>query len=475
MRTGQLLVGGVWEDTDERQKVLNPYDGSLVGDTAVATREHAERAVDLAAEAHASGARPAEYERADLLHDASVAIRDRAEELARCLAEEAGKPLKAARNEIQRGSDTFEFASLEARKLVGEVIPTAGSSAGVGKLGFTLLRPKGVVGAISPFNFPFNLVCHKLAPAFAAGCPVVLKPSGETPFVALELAKLLIEVGLPSGFLSVLTGPSSEIGPVLTGRDEVTVISFTGSTEVGYRLASDSPKKTVLLELGSNSPVIVDETADLEHAASRVAGTAFSYAGQSCISAQRLYVHESVAAAFREVFVAKIEELRTGDPLDESTDVGPLIRERDRDRIVSWIEEAVAEGAKVRTGGRLNDDGTLPPTVVEDVTPQMKVSCQEIFGPVVAVATYRDFDEAIRLSNDSRYGLHAGLFTTKLDRALRAARELVFGGVTINESPTFRLDQQPYGGVRESGNTREGPAWAVHDYLEETAVLINLP
>lgn len=475
MRSGQLLIGGRWEDTAEVDEVYAPYGGAVIGTIARATRDHAERAVDLAAEAHRRGARPAEYVRAELLQAASERITERAEELARLVALEAGKPLKAARDEIARGADTFMFSAVEARKLTGEVIPTTGSAAGVGKLGFTILRPKGVVGAISPFNFPFNLVCHKLAPAFAAGCPVVLKPSSDTPFIALDLAEILLEVGWPEGFLSVLTGEASDIGPVLTGREEVTVLSFTGSTSVGYSIAAAAPKKTVLLELGSNSPVIVDETADLDHAATRIAATAFSYAGQSCISAQRLYAHEDIAEELLERLLAKVEALVTGDPMDESTDVGPLIRTRDRDRIVSWIEEAVTAGARVRTGGQVRDDGTLSPTVLDQVTPDMKVSCQEVFGPVLAVQSFADFDQALRLSNDSVYGLHAGIFTRRLDRALAAANGLDFGGVTINESPTFRLDQQPYGGVRESGNTREGPAWAVHDYVDARAILIQLP
>jgi acyl-CoA reductase-like NAD-dependent aldehyde dehydrogenase len=231
----------------------------------------------------------------------------------------------------------------------------------------------------------------------------------------------------------------------------------------------------MLLELGSNSPVIVDETADLDHAAERVAATAFANAGQSCISAQRLYVQESVAQEFTGRLVKLTERLVTGDPLDEDTDVGPLIRPGERDRVLEWIGEATRDGATVRTGGSANPDGTLPPTVIDGVRPHMRVSCEEVFGPVLAVQTVRDLDEAIALSNDSRYGLHAGIFTTNLANALRASRELVFGGVTVNESPTFRLDQQPYGGVRESGNTREGPAWAIHDYLDETAVLIQLP
>ena len=471
MRTYQLLIDGERVDTDEHSDVLNPYSGAVVGRVAVATAAHAERAVDAAAEALAEV--PPQHERAAILERARGLVRQRGDDLARCIAEEAGKPIRTAEAEVDRCADTLTFAAVEARRLAGAMVPFEASEAGAGKLGFTLLHPKGVVAAITPFNFPLNLVAHKLAPAFAAGCPVVLKPASDTPLTANALADLLLEAGVPPGFLHVLTGPSSAIGPVLTGRDEVAVISFTGSTEVGAALQEANPGKQVLMELGTNTPVIIDASADLGRAAARIAATGYSYAGQSCIAAQRVYVHQQVKDSFLEALTGAVSELVTGDPLDETTDVGPLIRPEDRDRVVSWIAEAVDAGAKLRLGGEINPDGTLQPTILDDVTPEMKVSCEEVFGPVLALQPVADLEEAIRLSNDTRYGLQAGIFTGDIDAAMRAARQLRFGGVTINESPTFRADQQPYGGMKDSGNTREGPAWAVRDYLEERVVIIH--
>jgi acyl-CoA reductase-like NAD-dependent aldehyde dehydrogenase len=472
MREYQLLINGERVQTDDTREVTNPYDGSTVGRVAVATADHAHRAVGAAHAAHLAGA-PASYRRAEILEAARSLVLERQDDFARCIAEEAGKPLGTARGEAQRAAETLAFSAVQARTLAGTVVPYDATPTGEGRIGFTMFAPKGVVAAITPFNFPLNLVCHKLAPAFAAGCPVVLKPAGATPLTAYLFADLLFEAGMPAGFLHVLTGSSSEIGPALTEREETRVITFTGSTEVGKGLAERNPHKTVLLELGSNSPVIVDETADIERAASRLAATGYGYAGQSCISAQRLYVHQQVKDQFAQLLVDKIGDLVVGDPLDEETNVGPMIDTDSRDNVVAWIREAVDAGAKIRCGGQVGDDGILPPTLLDDVAQDMKVSCEEIFGPVLVIQPVADLGEAIRLANDSRYGLHAGVFTRDHAAALRAARELDFGGVLVNESPTYRADQQPYGGVRESGNTREGPAWAVHDYLEEKVVVFN--
>lgn len=472
MRTYGLLIDGEWVDTDEITDVMSPYTGTTVGRVAKATAEHAGRAVDAAHAAHRAGA-PPQHERAAILERARTLVVEHRDELASIIAQEAGKPLGTARTEAVRCTDTLTFAAVECRKLAGDVVPFEASAPGEGKLGFTLLRPRGVVAAITPFNFPLNLVAHKLAPAFAAGCPVVLKPAGDTPLVAYRFAELLLEAGMPTGFLHVLTGPSRDIGPALTERDEVRVISFTGSSEVGETLASANPNKPVLMELGNNTPVIVDASADLATAAPKLATTGFSHAGQSCISAQRVYVHRDIAEDFLGALVDEVEALTLGDPLDEDTDVGPLIRPEDTERVKNWIDEAVAAGAKIRTGGSIRDDGILEPTVLVDVTADMKVSCEEVFGPVLAVQVVADVDEAISLANDSRYGLQAGIFTGDLDAALSAARGLHYGGVTVNESPTFRADQQPYGGMRDSGNTREGPAWSIRDYVEETVVVVH--
>jgi acyl-CoA reductase-like NAD-dependent aldehyde dehydrogenase len=350
----------------------------------------------------------------------------------------------------------------------------AASQAGEGKLAFTLRRPVGVVGAISPFNFPLNLVAHKIAPALAAGCAVVLKPAGQTPLSALLLAELEAEAGLSPGWLNVVVGPASEIGDVLVEDERVAALTFTGSGAVGWALRERAPRKRVSLELGNATPVIVDEGADLDDAAARLAANAFSFAGQSCISVQRIYVHRSAHDEFLGRFLPRVEALRVGDPADEETDVGPVIDADSRERILAWIEEAREAGAEILAGGDL-DGELIRPTVIAGAPPEANVSCEEVFGPVCTVDPVDSLDEAIERANGTRYGLQAGIFTPRLDSALRAAQELEFGGVTVNEAPTFRADQMPYGGVKDSGNTREGPAWAVRELTEERLVVLELP
>jgi acyl-CoA reductase-like NAD-dependent aldehyde dehydrogenase len=381
--------------------------------------------------------------------------------------------MKAARIEARRAMSTYTFAAVEARKLAGEMVPMDASQAGEGKLAFTLRRPIGVVGAISPFNFPLNLVAHKLAPALAAGCAVVLKPASQTPLSALLLAELETEAGLPPGWVNVVVGPASEIGDVLIEDDRVKAITFTGSGAVGWKLAERAPRKRVNLELGNATPVIVATDADIDVAAKAMAANAFSFAGQSCISVQRIYVEAAAYERFVELFVPRVEELKLGDPADEETDVGPVIDNDARERILGWIEEARSNGAHVLTGGDTEGE-LIRPTVLADTAPELKVSCEEVFGPVCTVNSVGSLDEAIELANGTRYGLQAGIFTAGIENALRAAQELEFGGVTINEAPTFRADQMPYGGVKDSGNTREGPAYAVRALTEERLVVVDL-
>jgi acyl-CoA reductase-like NAD-dependent aldehyde dehydrogenase len=465
----RLLVAGEWVDTGDWLDVRSPYSGEVVGRAGRGNAALVRQALDAAERALAAPI-PA-HERAALLDRVAQALERRREDAAQTICAEAGKPLKAARVEAARAASTFTFAAAAARSLAGEVVPMDASAAGEGKLAFTLRLPIGIVGAISPFNFPLNLVSHKVAPALAAGCPVVLKPAGTTPLSALFLADILVEVGLPPGWLSVIPGPAAEIGDVLVEDERVKLITFTGSSEVGWRLRERAPRKRVNLELGNATPVIVLADADVESAAAKVAANGFSFAGQSCISVQRVFVAREVYDAFVSAFVPKVEALVVGDPADENTDVGPLISLDDRDRVIAWTGES---GGDVLTGGSLTDDGLLRPTVIASPAATAKVSCEEVFGPVVTVVPVDSLDEAIAAANGTPYGLQAGIFTNDMKGALRAARELEFGGVTINEAPTFRADQMPYGGVKDSGNTREGPAWAVREMTEERLVVIDL-
>jgi acyl-CoA reductase-like NAD-dependent aldehyde dehydrogenase len=467
----KLLVNGEWIETGDWLDVLSPYDGSPVGRVAKGGAVEARRAVDAAARVMEDPL-PA-HERAAILDRTAHLIDERSEEIARTISSEAGKPMKAARVEVARATSTFTMAAVEARKLAGDVVPMDASPAGAGKLALTLRLPVGVIGAISPFNFPFNLVAHKVAPALAAGCAVVLKPASQTPLSALLLAELETEAGLPAGWLNVVCGSASEIGDVLVGDERVALITFTGSSAVGWKLRERAPRKRVNLELGNATPVIVAADADLEDVAARLAANAFSFAGQSCISVQRIYVARDAYDAFLERFLPKVEALVVGDPADDATDVGPLIAPTERDRVLEWTEEATARGARVLTGGNL-DGELLRPTVVADAPPDAKVACEEVFGPLCTVSPYDSLDEAIALANGTRYGLQAGVFTRDVKAALRAAQQLEFGGVTINEVPTFRADQMPYGGVKDSGNTREGPAYAVREMTEERLVVLQL-
>jgi acyl-CoA reductase-like NAD-dependent aldehyde dehydrogenase len=465
----RIFVGGEWLETGDWIDVRSPYSGDTVGRVAKAGANETRRAIDAAVEAMREPL-PA-HRRAEILVKVAGAIGRRHEELAQTICAEAGKPLKTARVEASRAMSTYTFAAVEARKLAGDVVPMDASQAGEGKLAFTMRVPIGVVGAISPFNFPANLVAHKIAPALAAGCAVVLKPATATPLSALLLAELEADAGLPPGWLNVVVGPSSEIGDVLVHDERVSALTFTGSGEVGWKLKERAPRKHVALELGNATPVIVEADADLDDATARLAGNAFSFAGQSCISVQRIYVAQAAYDGFLERFLPRVETLKVGDPADDETDVGPLIDEESKNRVLSWIAES---GGDVLAGGDVTDDGLIRPTVIARPSPDAKVSCEEVFGPVCTVTPYGSLDEAIELANGTRYGLQAGIFTASAKSGLEAARRLEFGGVTVNEAPTFRADQMPYGGVKESGNTREGPAYAVRELTEERVVVLQL-
>ncbi len=469
----KLLVGGEWLETGEWSEVHSPYDGAVVARVPLGDAALVDRAVSSAQEAFERGGF-AQHERAAVLERAARLVADREDELTATIAAEAGKPVKTARVEAQRCVSTLTFSAVEARKLTGETVPMEASATGEGKVGVVMRLPYGVVGAISPFNFPLNLVAHKLGPAIAAGNTVVLKPAGQTPVSAILLAEVLEEAGLPDGWVNVVCGSGGEVGNAIVDHDATRAITFTGSAGVGWAIRERAARKKVNLELGSTAPLIVHEDGDWETAADKANLHAYSHAGQSCISVQRILVHESLADGFTERLVANVESLVVGDPMDEATDVGPLISADDRDRVKAWIDEARDGGARVLTGGELADEGRcLQPTVIAGPSRDQKVWCDEVFGPVATLTTFSGFDEAIELANDARFGLQAGIFTRDVGRAIEAGRRLEFGGVLVNEVPTFRADQQPYGGVKDSGNTREGPAYAIRELTEERFVTIQ--
>src|SRR6188472_3223180 len=449
----KVFVGGEWVETCDWVDVRSPYSGDVVGRVAKAGAGETRRAID-AAERAMQEPLPA-HKRAEILVKVVSQLGRRHDEVARLISEEAGKPMKAARVEASRAMSTYTFAAVEARKLAGEMVPMDATQAGEGKLAFTIRRPIGIVGAISPFNFPLNLVAHKIAPALAAGCAVVLKPASQTPLSALLLAELEQEAGLPPGWLTVLVGPSSEIGDVLVEDERVRMITFTGSSGVGWGIAERAARKRVRLELGNSTPVVIAADADLDLAASKLAANAFSFAGQSCISVQRIYVERPALDGFLDRFLPKVEALGVGDPADETTDVGPVIDADARTRIAEWVEEAQAAGAKLLAGSA--DADPLGPIVLAEAPESARVVCDEVFGPVCVVNGVDSLEDAYARANGTDYGLQAGIFTGSIATALAAAQALEFGGVTVNEAPTFRADQMPYGGVKGSGNTKEGP------------------
>jgi len=457
----------------ETIEVRAPFDNTLIGKVPACTAADVDRAVASARAALAAGPLPL-WKRAEVLDAAAARLKARRDEFAEIISNEAAKPIKTARVEAERAVGTFQFAAAEARKLVGEMIPLDAIPPGEGKLGFTLRVPIGVIGAISPFNFPLNLVAHKLAPAIAAGCPVVLKPASQTPFSAITLAEMLIdECGLPPDHLQIVTGGGGTVGNAIVDHPDIALITFTGSPDVGWGIRARAPRKRVGLELGNNAPVIIEPDGDWKLAADKIKVAGFSHAGQSCISTQRIFVHASIVEPFTDALAEAVDALVVGDPADEATDVSQLISTKERDRVMSWIDEAVTAGARIAAGGTIDDAGLLRPTVLTNVSPEMKVCAGEVFGPVVAIAAYDDLDEAIDLANDSAYGLQAAIFTSDIGKGLKAVRALDYGGVLVNEVPTWRADQQPYGGLRDSGNTREGPAFSIKEMTEIRMVVIS--
>jgi acyl-CoA reductase-like NAD-dependent aldehyde dehydrogenase len=451
-------------------ELLAPWDGALVGRVCTVGARETERAIDAAAGAMRRGM--AAHERALVLERAATITRDRREELAQLLATEVAKPLKSALIEVDRAVQTFTFCASAARTLAGAGVPLDAHPAGVGHLGFTIRVPLGVVAAITPFNFPLNLAVHKVGPAIAAGCGTVLKPSINAPLLALQVASILYEAGLPRDWLSVVVGPAEEISDVLISDERVRMITFTGSSQVGWQLVSRAPQKRVKLELGNTTPLIVCADADIEAAADAAAASAFGFAGQSCISVQRILVDRRVHDVFTQALVAAAGKRKLASPTSSDAALSALINPSARDRVEEWVNEAIGAGAERLTGG-LGEFNHLLPTVLDSMPIGVSAWRNEIFGPVAGIRSFEDVDEAIRLANDSDYGLQAGIYTRDLNVALKAIEYLEFGGVTINESPSFRADQMPYGGTKLSGNTKEGPDHSVREMSEERMVVIR--
>jgi acyl-CoA reductase-like NAD-dependent aldehyde dehydrogenase len=470
-RSFELWVGGETASTGSWHEVHSPFDGGLVGRVAWGGAADITLAVDAAAAAMTQPL-PA-HQRATVLEAAADLVRERREPLARSICAEAGKPISAARVEADRAVSTFTAAAGAARNLSGEMVPMDAAPGGEGKLAFTVRVPAGVVGAITPFNFPLNLVAHKVAPAIAAGCAVVLKPSDRTPMTALLLAEVLRDAGLPAGWLNVVPGPAEELVGALIDDERVRVLTFTGSSTIGWQLRARAAHKKVLLELGNSTPVIVHSDADVALAAQRIAAGGFAFAGQACVSVQRVLVHESVHDALLAELVPRVRALRTGDPADDGTDVGPVIDGAAAARIRSWVGEAVAGGAQLLVGSADGEGTLVSPVLLDGVRPEHQVSCREVFGPVVAISQYSRLQDAIEAANGTPYGLQAGIFTAGLDTALAAVRGLDFGTVMVNESPSFRSDPMPYGGVKDSGNSKEGPAFAIREMTDERLVVIS--
>lgn len=470
-QTYKYYVAGEWKSSDRPLEVTNPYDGSLVGTTSYATDEDVETAIQAAVDAFPATRAMATYERAGALTKFAELMAEREEELALLIARESGKPLRDARTETARGVFTVHVAAEEARRIGGELIPLDLIPSSKGRFAVTRRVPVGPISGISPFNFPLNLALHKIAPAIASGNPIVLKPPTHDPLTMLTVAEMIDQLGLPKGAVSIMPMDRAA-GDRLVTDERFKLLSFTGSPDVGWDMKSRAGKKKVVLELGGNAGVIIDKDADLDLAASRVRTGAFAYAGQVCISVQRVYVHQEVFDAFVEKLVAAVDTIVSGDPSDPATELGPMIDERAAERIDGWVQDAVSAGAQVLCGGKAQGR-FYEPTVIVNATRDSFVCSREAFAPIVNVFPVASYDEALTQINDSVFGLQAGVFTNSIEHALRAFDELEVGGVILNDIPTYRIDHMPYGGVKDSGLSREGLRYAIEDMTELRMLAIN--
>ena len=472
VRTQGFYLSGKWLEEGTPVEIRSPYDGTPLATVFQGTADHAERAIQSAVRAFGSTRRLPAFERQRVLRSIAQHITSRKEDFARTLAQESGKPLKQARTEVERGIFTFIVAAEETTRIPGEYLSLDWQQFTSGRWGIVRRFPIGPIAGITPFNFPLNLVAHKVAPAIAAGCPIILKPAPQTPLTAFLLAEAVEQAGLPDGAFNVLPLSNEDAGLLVTD-DRIKLISFTGSAPVGWDIKRRAGKKKVVLELGGNAGVIVHGDTDLAWAAERCVTGGFSYAGQTCISVQRILVERPAFTKFRDLLIAGVSKLKVGDPMDDTTDLGPLIRESDAIRATQWVQEAVQDGATLLCGGKRRGS-VMEPTVLTGTRPDMKVNCQEIFGPVVTLEGYDDFAQALRLINESPYGLQAGVFTRDAARIFQAFEELEVGGVIAGDVPSFRIDHMPYGGVKDSGLGREGLRYAIEDMTEPRLLVMNM-
>jgi glyceraldehyde-3-phosphate dehydrogenase (NADP+) len=478
MNTHPFYLAGEWRasDTDDALSVKNKFDGSEIGRAARASRKDVLEAITKAAAAFEQTKRLPAYKRSELLSAISNAIKTRHEELSQLLAKEAGKPIRTARQEIDRTISTYWIGSEEAKRIHGDVLPMDINPVGENRVGIIRRFPIGPIGAITPFNFPFNLVAHKVSPALATGCPIIVRPASSTPLCALMLAEIVHEAAValkyPAGAFNVLPCSTDAAEPLITD-ERIKLLTFTGSPAVGWPLKNKVGRKRVTLELGGNAGVIVHSDADLDFAAARVAVGAFGYAGQSCISVQRVFVQRSVFDAFSHKLMAKVNALVVGDPLDERTDVGPMIDEGSAKEIEGWVQEAVASGAKLLVGGTRKGN-LLMPTVLTAVTHDMKVCAQEVFAPLMTLVPYEDFEAAVSEVDDSDFGLQCGIFTRDIKNIWHAYEHIEVGGVIVNDISSYRIDHMPYGGAKQSGFGREGVKFAMEEMTEPKLLVMNM-
>lgn len=474
MSTYNLLIAGKEVNSNKQEKVLDKFSGEAFATVSIAENNHIEKAIAAAEKAKKTMAGLPAHVRSRIIADTAKIIGKKSEHFTELIIREAGKPYKFARAEVERCIENIEYAAEEAKRIHGETVPIDAGKAGEGRIGFYERYPVGIVLAISPYNFPLNLAAHKVAPAVAAGCPVILKPSSLTPLSGIELIKAFMEAGVPEGGAQVVVGPGSQTGEMLIKDHRISKISFTGSRAVGERITHIAGIKKITLELGSNSGVVIDNTIpNLDFAVKRCVMGAFYYQGQVCISVQRIFAHKDIYDEFTDKFITRAADWKIGNPLDRETDLGPMISRLEAERVENWINEAAAGGAKILWGGK-REGNILYPTVIGEARPEMKIMKNELFGPAVVVQKIDSFEEGVDLCDNSEYGLQAGIFTSGITKAMLAVKSLDVGGVIINDIPTFRVDHMPYGGNKSSGLGREGAKFAIEEMTAPRMVVINL-